>query len=100
MSNTFKPAAKITMFPITAAIWHNEKDGRSFYSVSFQRSYKDEKGTWRNSESFGLCYLLLLAKVADQAHSEIYRLRGADREAPTGGPDRYSFDGCTSSSDC
>jgi len=80
MSNTSKPAAKISLFPVTAAIWQNEKDGRSFYSVSFQRSYKDEKGNWQNSESFGVSDLLLLAKVADQAHSEIYKLRGTDRE--------------------
>ena len=80
MSNTSKPAAKISLFPVTAAIWQNEKDGRSFYSVSFQRSYKDEKGNWQNSESFGVSDLLLLAKVADQAHSEIYKLRGTERE--------------------
>jgi hypothetical protein len=80
MSNTSKPAAKISMFPVNAAIWHNEKDGRSFYSVSFQRSYKDEKGNWQHTDSFGLGDLLLLAKVADQAHSEILKLRDADRE--------------------
>lgn len=80
MSNTSKPAAKVSMFPITAAIWHNERDGRSFYSVSFQRSYKDEKGNWQHSDSFGLSDLLLLAKVADQAHSEIFKLRDTDRE--------------------
>lgn len=80
MSNTSKPAAKISIFPISAAIWHKEKDGRSFYSVTFQRSYRDEKGNWQNSDSFGLGDLLLLAKVADQAHSEIYKLRGTDRE--------------------
>jgi hypothetical protein len=68
------------MFPVTAAIWRNEKDGRSFYSVSFQRSYKDEKGKWRNSESFGAGDLLLLAKVADAAHSEVQKLRDANRE--------------------
>jgi hypothetical protein len=80
MSNTSKPAAKISMFPISAAIWRTEKDGRSFYSVTFQRSYRDEKGAWQNSDSFGLGDLLLLAKVADQAHGEIYKLRGTDRE--------------------
>jgi hypothetical protein len=68
------------MFPISAAIWLKEKDGRSFTSVRFQRSYRDEKGNWQNSDSFGLGDLLLLAKVADQAHSEIYKLRGTDRE--------------------
>ena len=80
MSNTTKPAAKISMFPITAAIWQNQKDGRSFYSVNFQRSYKGEKGNWQHSDSFGLGDLLLLAKVADQAHTEILKLRGSERE--------------------
>ena len=81
MSSTSKPAAKITLFPVSAAIWHNEKDGNSFYSVSFQRSYKDDKGNWQNSDSFGPSDLLLLAKVADQAHTEIHRLRSANRDA-------------------
>jgi hypothetical protein len=42
------------MFPISAAIWRTEKEGRSFYSVTFQLSYRDEKGGWQNSDSFGL----------------------------------------------
>ena len=83
MSNTSKPAAKVSLYPVTAAIWRNEKDGRSFYSVSFQRSYRDDKGKYRHSESFGAGDLLLLAKVADQAHSEILRLRAADRQEPS-----------------
>jgi hypothetical protein len=80
MSNTSRPAAKISLFPITAGIWHNEKEGRSFYTVNFQRCYKDEKGHWKYCENFGLSDLLLLAKVADLAHTEIYKLRGAERE--------------------
>lgn len=83
MSTTAKPAAKVIMFPITAAIWRNEKDGRSYYSVSFQRSYKDDKGKWKNSESFGPGDLLLLAKVADAAHSQILTLWEASREEQT-----------------
>lgn len=79
MSNNSKPAAKITMFPITAAIWRNEKDGRPFYSVSFQRAYKDGEGNRQYTDSFGGGDLLLLAKVADLAHSEVEKLRGADR---------------------
>jgi hypothetical protein len=32
-------------------------------------------GNWKRSDSFNAGDLLLLAKVADQAHSEIYKLR-------------------------
>jgi hypothetical protein len=79
MSKTSKPVTKISMFPVTAAIWENRTDGKSYYSVTFQRSYRDDKGNWQNSDSFGTADLLLLAKVADQAHSEIHKLRGANR---------------------
>lgn len=79
MSKTSKPVTKITMFPVTAAVWENRSDGKSYYSVTFQRSYRDDKGNWQNSDSFGAADLLLLAKVADQAHSEILKLREANR---------------------
>lgn len=81
MSNTTKPAAKVTMYPITSAIWRNEKDGRAYYSATFERRYKDGAGNWQSSSSFNADDLLLLAKVADQAHTEIAKLRAADRQA-------------------
>ena len=40
------------MYPITAAIWRNENaEGRGFYSVTVQRSYKDAEGNWKSSDS-------------------------------------------------
>ena len=85
MSTNVKPAARINLFPITASIWRKESDGRPFYSVSFQRSFKTESGEWHYSQSFGFRDLLLLAKAADQAHSEILRLRSMepDEEEPS-----------------
>ena len=82
MSDSKKPVAKITMYPITAAIWRNETSkGETFYNVSFERSYKDDKGKWQSSDTFSAGDLLLLAKVADLAHSEIHKLRADDRAA-------------------
>lgn len=81
MSNTTKPAAKVTMFPITAAIWRNESNGRNFYNVTFERSFKDDAGNWKSATSFNTGELLLLAKVADQAHTEISKLQAGDRQA-------------------
>jgi hypothetical protein len=81
MSNTSKPAAKVTIYPITAAIWRNEKDGRAYYNVTFERSFKDDAGNWRSASSFNTGELLLLAKVADQAHTEILQLQASDRQA-------------------
>ena len=76
-----KPAARITLYPISAAIWRNENNGQAYYSVTFERSYKDDAGKWHTSSSFNAGDLLLLAKVADQAHTKIHELRANDRQA-------------------
>jgi hypothetical protein len=81
MSDNKKPAAKVTLHPVSAAIWRNQNPKGSFYSVTFERSYKDEAGNWKASDSFNGNDLLLLAKVADLAHSEIHKLRANDRQA-------------------
>jgi hypothetical protein len=81
MSDNKKPAAKITLYPVSAAIWRNENNGQAYYSCTFERSYKDERGKWHASASFNSNDLLLLAKVADQAHSKIHELRANDRQA-------------------
>lgn len=36
---------------------------------------------WQSTATFGLNDLLLLAKVADRTHSEIYKLRANDRQS-------------------
>lgn len=74
-----KPVAEIRVGRIKAAIWKNTNENGDLYNVTFSRLYrldeakrdnKKDKG-WRNSDSFGRDDLLLLAKVADQAHSYI-----------------------------
>jgi hypothetical protein len=82
MSDNKKPAARISLHPVSAAIWRNQNQkGDAFYSVTFERSYKDDDGKWQSSSSFSVSELLLLSKVADQAHSKIYELRANDRNA-------------------
>ena len=73
-----KPAAEVRFGNIRAAIWRNEGESGPWYNVTVERSYRD--GTdYKSSTSFGRDDLLILAKVADQAHSEIYRLQRIDR---------------------
>ena len=81
MSDPKKPAAKINLYPVSAAIWRNQNPKGVFYSVTFERSFKDEAGKWQTSSTFNANDLLLLAKVADQAHSEIFKLRANERNA-------------------
>jgi hypothetical protein len=81
MSNTTKPAAKVSLYPVTAAIWRNETAKGPAYSVTVQRSYKDAEGNWKSSDSLNESDLLLAAKVLDLAHTEISKLRASDRQA-------------------
>lgn len=68
-----KPVHEIRFGKIRAAIWENgNEEGRTRYSVTFSRLYKDGD-QWRDSGSFGRNELLLLAKVADAAHTFLHR---------------------------
>lgn len=84
MSDSKKPTARIALHPVSAAIWKNDGNkGEAFYNVTFERRYRDDSGNWQSSTSFSSNDLLLLAKVADLAHSEVFRLRANDRQAET-----------------
>lgn len=76
-----KPIAKVNMYPVTAAIWVNERDGKSYYSVTIERTYKDDDGKWKNTSTFNAGDLLLVAKAADLAHTEIAKIRAAANQA-------------------
>ena len=74
-----KPAHEVRMGAVKAAIWKNDTDSGVRYNVTFSRLYRDGE-EWKSTESFGRDDLLLLAKVADQAHSWIHELKPEDRE--------------------
>jgi len=81
MSDHNKPVAKVTIHPITASIWRNQgSNGQEYYNVTFERRYKDDAGKWQSASSFSFTELLIVAKVADRAYDEIYRLRAAERQ--------------------
>ena len=60
---------------LKAAIWRNESENRDYYTVSFSRLHRNEEGEWRSTPSFRRDDLLLLAKLADRAHSCILDLQ-------------------------
>ncbi|HOW64849.1 MAG TPA: hypothetical protein PK256_06145 [Verrucomicrobiota bacterium] len=65
------PVHELRIASVKATIWRNETDdNRTFYNTTFCRLYRDDE-EWKTSESFGRDDLLLLAKVADGAHSWI-----------------------------
>ena len=79
MANT-KPASEIRIGSVKAAIWPNNAEGRILYTVTFSRLYKDGE-QWKTTQIFGRNDLLVLAKVADQAHTHIFELQqGGDAQ--------------------
>ncbi len=72
-----KPISEVRIGRVKAAIWPNGTDGRTRHNVTFSRLYKDGE-EWKSTQSFSRNDLLLLAKVADQAHSRIFELQQAE----------------------
>jgi hypothetical protein len=67
-----KPVHEVRFGRIKAAIWENESQNGTWYSVQISRLYKNDDGEWKHVDSFGRHDLPLVAKVADQAHTWIY----------------------------
>ena len=70
------PVAQLRYGSISAAIWRNDSDNGPFYNVTFQRTYKDTDQL-KNTQSFGRDDLLVLAKLADLAHTKIFEFQHA-----------------------
>ena len=68
-----QPINEIRIGRVKATIWQNGTDESPRCNVTFGRLYKDGD-TWKSTQSFGRDDLLVLAKLADQAHAEIFRL--------------------------
>ena len=65
-----KPVHEIRLGLIKAAIWANDTDQGLRHNVSLSRLYK-EGDEWKSTGSFGRDDLLVVAKVADLAHTWI-----------------------------
>ena len=79
---TSPPVDELRIGAVKAAFWENETDGGVYHTVTFSRLYRTEDGDWRSTSSFRGHDLLLLAKVADAAHTRLLALRtsGEDGE--------------------
>ena len=77
------PVQEVRLGAVKAAVWRNETENGTRYNVTITRIYRDGD-QWRTTESFGRDDLLLLAKVADHAHTWI--CNQAQEEARTAKP--------------
>ena len=79
-SSKVRPAEEIRIGGIKAAIWRNEGKAGAWYNVTFQRLYRGDKGQWGSTATFGPGDLLVLAKVANVAHSRVMELHASERK--------------------
>ena len=76
-----RPHDEVRIGNVKAAIWQNHAGDRTRYNVTFSKSYRDADGQWKTIQSFGCNDLLVLAKVADRAHSRIFELQRTEGES-------------------
>jgi hypothetical protein len=82
-----KPVAKISRYPIQAAIWSNAgKDGRTNYSATITKRYRKDDGTYTDTPTLFETDLLVLAEVARMAWEKIGELQAAARGAASAAP--------------
>jgi hypothetical protein len=75
VASSTAPIKTIRLGRIKAVIWENEADQHKAHNVTFARTYMDERKQFHDTSSFGKDDLLLLAKLAGEAHSFIYARR-------------------------
>lgn len=73
------PIRTLRIGRLKAAIWENTSEDRTFYNVTFARTYMGEDKKLRDSDSFGRDDLLGLSKLADQAHTYVCERLAAQR---------------------
>jgi hypothetical protein len=72
MSANPKPIATFKLGRIRAAVWENATDKGAMCNVTIERRYLDGD-EWKSSTTFGRLDLPLVAKLADEAMTFIYR---------------------------
>ena len=77
VNNNSKLAEELRIGAVKATVWENEIGGITRHNITFSRLYKDGD-QWKTTQTFGRNDLLVLAKVADQAHSWIFEIQQGD----------------------
>ena len=73
-----KPVHTVRHRSIKAAIWKNDTSNGPMYNVSVVRSYRDDNGDWKDSQSIGYDDLMNVAALMYEAHAYISSLRAKE----------------------
>lgn len=78
MTTTTKPVSTIRDGSLKATVWRNKGEKGDFHSVRFTRTWRDDQGTFHDSDSFSGTELLRLAHLAAKAYDQLASLRETD----------------------
>ncbi|MDH5721909.1 MAG: hypothetical protein OEY94_01125 [Alphaproteobacteria bacterium] len=74
---------------LKASIWRNESEQGSYFTTTLARTYKDEQGNYRDTNSFGQNDLLRLAELSRSAYNRVNEIKREEfrdkRQAPSRG---------------
>jgi hypothetical protein len=62
-----KPVHKIDLNGLRATVWKNQGKNGDYYTVQLSRSFRDKKGNWKDTASFGVRHLDAVRSLLDQA---------------------------------
>ena len=71
---TKKPVFTYRIGSLSATIWPNQANDKTYYRTEIVRRYQDKSGNWQTSSSFGHDELLNVAKLAERAEEYVARL--------------------------
>ena len=66
-----KPTYTRRLNRVEVAIWKNETEDAIWHNVTFQRTYRDEKGEIQNTNNFRMDDLPALAFLAAKAYDQM-----------------------------
>lgn len=85
-TKTQRPVDSIRDRDLEASIWRNGTKEEPRFNTSFRKSYRDEDGEWRETQSYSPNDLLRLSEIMREAHHRVnglyqshYRLQGSQQ---------------------
>ena len=74
-----KPVKKIRVGNVNMSLWENKtKEGKTFFSITIQKSFKNSNGEWQNVNNFNKNDLSSLSFCCVKAFNDIEDLEGKE----------------------
>lgn len=90
--NRKRPEHTLRDGAVKASIWRNDGEKGSFYSTTFARTFQDQNGKPRDTQSFAGTDLLKVSELAREAYTHSKALRQEQAQAREGRREDFKQD--------